>query len=203
MSSDDVVGFVAGEVGAENSSVPMRVAVENAKNNPGNNRRNNRNMKLARQTILQESLRKHTKEGEALSEDQAKQRARKIMPKLLEKLPQPDEIDGVVIGVCNASRGDQRTREHYPFHQGWHATGAKSDDYDPITVDLLPNRLSIKLLEDAMITEMKAHHTVLQKNGGGGGTLGIKSNDRGADGAPIYMSDPQGYRMYAVFRITK
>ena len=114
---------------------------------------------------------------------------------------------GIVVGVCNGSRGDKRTKEHYPFVRGWHGTGAKDDvasGHDPITAAKTDNRLTCMRLECAFLKVLgeECGFNILNTNDGGGGALGLKRKSKKDDqGKQVYVSDPQGYRVYVVYNL--
>ena len=95
-------------------------------------------------------------------------------------------------------------KQNYPRKKRWEATGAKSCTYAPITAYHTYNQLTCRRMEDAIMKELEKHHVLHNKNGGGGGTLGIRNGSvaktvRMADGKPQWLSDPKGYVVYLVF----
>ena len=146
------------------------------------------------------ALSAHTNEGIAMTKDEAKKLAEtKIVPRLLLTLPDKEDVVKATVGVCNNSRGNLRTQEHYPAEMGWQATGAKTCIFPPIEAAHTGNQLSARRLEAAVIEALEPYHTMGNERGGGGGTLGLKTGKRDHNGKAIRVSDPTGYKVYCVF----
>jgi hypothetical protein len=64
------------------------------------------------------------------------------------------------------------------------------------------NAENVRKLEAACIKHYRSSSLPLgNTNEGGGGPLGIRTNERNINGERIYLEDPEGYFLYIVYKL--
>jgi hypothetical protein len=168
--------------------------------NAENNAKWNAKAKEKREAKLQTALLLHTNEGTGFTVAEARAEAKRLLKTHLAALP--NVVEKICVGMKNFD--SNRRQQNYTRNKRWEATGAKSCTYAPITAYHTYNQLSCRRMEHAIMKELEKYHVLHNKNGGGGGTLGIRNGSgaetvRMADGKPQWLSDPKGYVVYLVF----
>jgi hypothetical protein len=108
------------------------------------------------------------------------------------------------IGICGVS--STRRAANYPTKQGWKGNGSVESNqlgHGDMFLSQHKNRETIRLLEDACLTEFRKQFPEIpltNTNGGGGGTLGIMG-EKDADGNIEWFPDPLEHVVYIVHQL--